>query len=51
MRLWHAWEAGDEDAKTKLCQYNEADVKNLKLLADHTYEEFLQRYGPMSVMA
>ena len=51
VRLWHAWQAGDEDAKTKLCQYNEADVKNLKLLADHTYEEFLQRYGPMSVMA
>ena len=49
--LWDAWQAGDESAKAKLCQYNEADVKNLELLADHIYEEFLQRYGPASVMA
>jgi len=51
VHLWRAWQAGDEDAGAKLCQYNEADVKNLEILANHIYEEFLQRYGPVSVLA
>ena len=51
VHLWHAWQAGDENAGAKLCQYNEADVKNLELLANHVYKEFLQRYGPVNVLA
>lgn len=51
VRLWHAWQAGDTDARITLCQYNEADVRNLEPLADHIYEEFSQRYGPVSVTA
>jgi len=51
VRLWYAWQDGDEDAGIKLCQYNEADVRNLELLAQHVYEEFFQRHGPVSVAA
>ncbi len=51
VRLWHAWQAGDEDAGAKLCHYNEADIRNLEPLAEHVYAEFFQRYGPVSVAA
>lgn len=51
VRLWYAWQAGDEDAGVKLCHYNEADVRNLEPLADHIYSKFSQRYGPVSVAA
>jgi uncharacterized protein len=51
VRLWYAWKAGDEGARITLCQYNEADVRNLEPLADHIYAEFSQRYGPVSVAA
>ena len=46
VRLWQAWQAGDEAAGVKLCHYNEADVRNLEPLAEHIYAEFFQRYGP-----
>ncbi len=49
--LWHAWQAGDEEAGRKLCLYNEADVINLAPLAEHIYDEFSHRYGPRSVSA
>ena len=49
VRLWHAWQAGDEEAGITLCQYNEADVKNLEPLANHIYDEFAQRYGPVNL--
>lgn len=49
--LWQAWQAGDEEAGQKLCLYNEADVINLEPLAEHIYDEFTQRYGPVSVSA
>ncbi|MDA0739523.1 MAG: ribonuclease H-like domain-containing protein [Nitrospirae bacterium] len=49
--LWHAWQAGDEEAGRKLCLYNETDVINLAPLAEHIYDKFLHRYGPRNVSA
>lgn len=46
--LWHAWQSGDEDAGVRLRRYNEADIRNLEPLANHIYEEFSHRYGPVS---
>ncbi|WP_435076142.1 ribonuclease H-like domain-containing protein [Halococcus sp. AFM35] len=34
VRLWHAYERGDEDALTTLVSYNRADTVNLKTLMD-----------------
>lgn len=46
VRLWHAWQSGDQGAGKQLCEYNEADVRNLESLAQHIYDQFLERYGP-----
>lgn len=38
VRLWHAYEAGDEDALDLLLEYNMEDVVNLEPLAELAYE-------------
>lgn len=35
VRLWHAHERGDDDALATLLEYNRADARNLRALADH----------------
>jgi len=49
VRLWHAWQAGDQHARSQLCAYNEADVRNLVPLAQHIYERLFERYGPATL--
>ena len=44
--LWEAWLKGDRKAKERLCDYNEADVRNLEPLAEHIYSYFYDHYGP-----
>ncbi|MCZ6801111.1 MAG: ribonuclease H-like domain-containing protein, partial [Nitrospirae bacterium] len=44
--LWEAWLKGDPEAKKRLCDYNEADVRNLEPLAEHIYSYFYDHYGP-----
>lgn len=46
VRLWHQWQAGDEQALAKLVTYNAADTKNLQPLAEHLYGAMVARYGP-----
>jgi uncharacterized protein YprB with RNaseH-like and TPR domain len=46
VRLWHQWQAGDEQALARLVTYNAADTKNLAPLAEHLYSEMVARYGP-----
>ena len=43
--LWQAWQAGDSQARARLLQYNEADVKNLEPLAELIYDRLVQHYG------
>ena len=38
IRLWHAYERGDDDALDLLLAYNMEDVVNLEPLAEFTYE-------------
>ena len=45
VHLWHAWQAGDSQARTQLLHYNEADAKNLEPLAELLYDELVQHYG------
>jgi len=49
VRLWHQWQAGDEQALSRLVTYNAADTKNLEPLAEHLYRELVARYGPGAV--
>ena len=35
VRLWHAYERGDESALETLVEYNRADTRNLQALAEH----------------
>ncbi len=46
VRLWHHWQAGDEQALSRLVTYNAADTRNLEPLAEHLYRELVARYGP-----
>ena len=57
IRLWHAYEAGDDDALDLLLEYNMEDVVNLEPLAEFAYEALrsfcldggfvtADRYGP-----
>ncbi|MBI5777723.1 MAG: ribonuclease H-like domain-containing protein [Nitrospirae bacterium] len=45
VRLWYQWQAGDEQALSRLVTYNAADTKNLEPLADHLYRELVSRSG------
>jgi len=45
VRLWYQWQAGDEQALSRLVTYNAADTKNLEPLAEHLYRELVLRYG------
>jgi uncharacterized protein YprB with RNaseH-like and TPR domain len=38
VKLWRRWERGDHDALERLLTYNEADVVNMKPLADIAYD-------------
>ena len=38
VRLWHAYDAGDDDALDLLLEYNMEDVVNLEPLAELAYE-------------
>ncbi len=49
VRLWHQWQAGDEQALSKLVTYNAADTRNLEPLAEHLYGELVARYGPSAL--
>ena len=49
--LWEAWIKGDSKAKERLCDYNEADVRNLEPLAEHIYSYFYDHYGPPNMFA
>ncbi len=46
VNLWHAWQAGDEQAGDTLRAYNEADVRNLDPLAEYLYQALRARQGP-----
>ena len=46
VRLWYQWQAGDEQALSRLVTYNAADTKNLEPLAEQLYREMVARYGP-----
>ncbi len=46
VNLWHAWQAGDEQAGDTLRAYNEADVRNLEPLAEYLYQALRERHGP-----
>lgn len=46
VKLWYAWQAGDQKAGQTLCEYNEADVRNLEPLSQYLYERLVKRYGP-----
>ncbi|NKB82561.1 MAG: exonuclease [Nitrospirales bacterium] len=48
VRLWRAWENGQTEAKALLCDYNEADVRNLEPLAEHLYAMLRERSGFVS---
>ncbi len=50
VRLWHQWEAGDEQALSRLVTYNAADVQNLEPLAEHLYDEMVARHGPSALL-
>jgi hypothetical protein len=45
VRLWYQWQAGDEQALSRLVTYNAADAKNLEPLAEHLYGELVSRSG------
>ena len=45
VRLWYQWQAGDEQALSRLVTYNAADTKNLEPLAEHLYGELISRSG------
>lgn len=47
VNLWHAWQAGDEQAGRTLREYNEADVRNLEPLAEYLYRALRARHGPV----
>jgi hypothetical protein len=49
VRLWHQWQAGDEQALSRLVTYNAADAKNLEPLAEHLYREMVARHGPSAL--
>ncbi len=48
VHLWHAWRGGDTDARMRLIEYNEMDVKNLEPLAELVFDKLKQRYQPMT---
>ena len=54
VRLWRAWQNGHAEARTLLCLYNEADVRNLEPLADHLYAALQECSGftslPLSLL-
>jgi uncharacterized protein YprB with RNaseH-like and TPR domain len=43
VRLWRAYERGDEQSLETLIRYNRADTVNLRILADIIYEKLKQR--------
>jgi len=43
VRLWHAYDAGDDDALDLLLEYNMEDVVNLEPLAELAYEGLRSR--------
>ena len=45
VRLWYQWQAGDEQALSRLVTYNAADTRNLEPLAEHLYRELMARSG------
>ena len=45
VRLWRAWQNGHAEARTLLCLYNEADVRNLEPLAEYLYVALQKRSG------
>lgn len=49
VRLWHQWQAGDEQALSRLITYNAADTTNLEPLAEYLYRELMSRYGPAAL--
>jgi uncharacterized protein YprB with RNaseH-like and TPR domain len=44
--LWHAWEQGNAEAGRLLLRYNEADARNLVLLAERCYGGLMSAYSP-----
>lgn len=48
VNLWYAWQMGDHHAGKQLCEYNEADVRNLEPLAEYLYNALCARYGPQN---
>lgn len=44
--LWHKYQAGNAEALDLLKKYNEADTKNLYLLAEILYGMLCRKYGP-----
>lgn len=44
VRLWHAYEAGEDDALDRLLDYNMADVVNLEALAELAYKGLRSMY-------
>ena len=51
VRLWKEWQRGQAASGDLLIQYNEADCKNLELLADLIYHQMVQRHGPAEYAA
>lgn len=45
VELWRAWQAGDAAARDRLIAYNAADTQNLKMLAEHLYDQLLRHQG------
>ena len=39
VRLWHQYEAGDEEALETLVEYNQYDTQNLESILEHACDE------------
>ncbi len=46
VRLWEEWQDGNHGSRELLMAYNEADCKNMELLADLICERMVREYGP-----